>query len=653
MEIRLEAGDGCIMPPGSYVAVKLGDSLKQGRYEPARSYQFPDVQRRRQAKIDVFKLLGSSTLTVNPEVGRSMSEVHIPSADPGIENLKLKVYQAPQGQGMQATMKAQGKTVVQSASAMRESARLYLKEHGIEEKLSNSMKVLLQEKPSDPIKYLCDHLRLGSIGEGGNRPAPKAQETSGQGSGKREIVILLGPPGAGKGTHSPAIVDALSIPQLCAGDMLREAVDAGTEVGLKAKDIMAKGGLVSDDLVVGIIRDRIKAPDCAKGFILDGFPRTVGQATALDNLLKASNESVGRVIEFSVPDSVLVERICGRWIHKASGRSYHGKFNPPKSLADGAECTPTNMRDDETGEALVQRPDDTEAALPKRLEGYHAETEPVLQRYAAVGNCKVDKVNANQSVSEVQRDVMRVLGQADDAEANHDPKPPAEPTAAAQEPASDVEVETVAEEPEPPLAPGLIRAGLKFEVINACAADKVVLSEILLALEAQNPTPSPATSSLLNGKWKFLYARGASPGLKALMLALKGAKSAPKSPSGANLVDVADTFLTIKAEQPRATAEVKLRILSFENTVKLSSKLEAESAKRLVETYESAASDYMNLKLPFLSPVEYKRSVLISYLDKEMMVVRDADGRPDVLMRVDEGDSADDAAASDGASSPK
>jgi len=416
MEIRLEAGDGCIMPPGSYVAVKLGDSLKQGRYEPARSYQFPDVQRRRQAKIDVFKLLGSSTLTVNPEVGRSMSEVHIPSADPGIENLKLKVYQAPQGQGMQATMKAQGKTVVQSASAMRESARLYLKEHGIEEKLSNSMKVLLQEKPSDPIKYLCDHLRLGSIGEGGNRPAPKAQETSGQGSGKREIVILLGPPGAGKGTHSPAIVDALSIPQLCAGDMLREAVDAGTEVGLKAKDIMAKGGLVSDDLVVGIIRDRIKAPDCAKGFILDGFPRTVGQATALDNLLKASNESVGRVIEFSVPDSVLVERICGRWIHKASGRSYHGKFNPPKSLADGAECTPTNMRDDETGEALVQRPDDTEAALPKRLEGYHAETEPVLQRYAAVGNCKVDKVNANQSVSEVQRDVMRVLGQADDAE---------------------------------------------------------------------------------------------------------------------------------------------------------------------------------------------------------------------------------------------
>ena len=175
--------------------------------------------------------------------------------------------------------------------------------------------------------------------------------------------------------------------------------------------------------------------------------------------------------------------------------------------------------------------------------------------------------------------------------------------------------------------------------------DRAVVGEILLALEAQNPTRSPATSPLLNGKWKFLYASGASPGLKGLMLLLKGSKSAPKSPSGADLIDVADTYLTIAAEQPRATAEVKVRVLSFENTLKLSSKLEAESAVRLVETYDAAESEYMSLKLPFQSPVQYKRSVLISYLDEEMLVVRDGLGRADVLMRCD--DASSDAASAD------
>jgi len=254
----------------------------------------------------------------------------------------------------------------------------------------------------------------------------------------------------------------------------------------------------------------------------------------------------------------------------------------------------------------------------------------------------------------------RVSLQADD-----EAEPPAEPTAGAQEPAIDVESETVAEEPEPTLAAALAeeeeeeddavvdesshaiaKEALKsvvYEGLAGARPDKAVVMELLLALEAENPTPSPAKSTLLNGKWKFLYATGASPGLKALMLALKGATSAPKSPSGADLVNVADTFLTIKAEQPRATAEVKLRILSFKNTVKLTSQLVAVSAKRLVETYESAASDYMNLKLPFLSPVEYTRSLVISYLDKDMLVVRDGDGRPDVLTRVDEGGVADDA----------
>jgi len=234
-------------------------------------------------------------------------------------------------------------------------------------------------------------------------------------------------------------------------------------------------------------------------------------------------------------------------------------------------------------------------------------------------------------------------------------QPPVEPPADAVEPPTDAAeeaVEVTAEEPavefESPFGAdedveaefdegSIAKEALKAEIADGLTGerpDKAVVGEILLALEAQNPTPSPATSSLLNGRWKFVYASGASPGLKALMLVLKGAKSAPKSPSGADIVDVADTYLTIRAEQPRATAEVKIRLLSFENTVKLSSKLEAESAVRLVETYDAAESDYMNLKLPFQSPVEYKRSVLISYLDDEMLVVRDSNGRPDVLMRI-------------------
>lgn len=185
----------------------------------------------------------------------------------------------------------------------------------------------------------------------------------------------------------------------------------------------------------------------------------------------------------------------------------------------------------------------------------------------------------------------------------------------------------------------IAKEALKAEVAEGLTGprpDKAVVGEILLALEAQNPTRSPATSPLLNGKWKFLYASGASPGLKGLQLLLKGAKSAPKSPSGAELVDVRETFLTIKQEQPRAEASVGVRLLSVENTVKLSSKLEAESAVRLVETYEAAESEYMSLRLPFSSPVQYKRSVLISYLDEEMMVVRDSVGRPDVLVRAED-----------------
>merc|ERR1712232_1324356 len=206
------------------------------------------------------------------------------------------------------------------------------------------------------------------------------------------------------GTHSPKIEARMECPSLSTGDMLREAVSKGTEVGLKAKKIMSEGGLVSDEIVVGIIKDRIAMPDCGKGFILDGFPRTVKQAEMLDDMLKETGDKVCSVIEFNVPDEILEERICGRWIHKASGRSYHVKFNPPKSLG-GAVPSTTTMLDDETGEALMQRSDDTAAALVKRLQGYHAETEPILDRYSSC----VHRINANQAMDKVWKDIDAVL----------------------------------------------------------------------------------------------------------------------------------------------------------------------------------------------------------------------------------------------------
>lgn len=194
----------------------------------------------------------------------------------------------------------------------------------------------------------------------------------------RNILILFGPPGAGKGTHGPKIENMLELPQLSTGDMLRAAVANKTEVGQKAEAIMKAGGLVSDDIVVGIIRDRIKEADCKFGFILDGFPRTIAQAQALDKMLADEGACVTKVVELQVPDEVLEERICGRWIHKSSGRSYHVKFAPPKTMKLGSDGKPvaSSMKDDETGEPLMQRKDDTSAALIKRLQGYHGETVP-------------------------------------------------------------------------------------------------------------------------------------------------------------------------------------------------------------------------------------------------------------------------------------
>jgi len=225
----------------------------------------------------------------------------------------------------------------------------------------------------------------------------------------RNIMILFGPPGAGKGTHGPKIEDLLGIPQLSTGDMLRAAVAAQTEVGKKAQAVMKAGGLVSDDIVVGIIRDRIKEDDCKFGFILDGFPRTLVQAQALDKMLAEEGASVTKVIELQVPDEVLEERICGRWIHKSSGRSYHVKFAPPKSMQVGDDGKPIaeSMKDDETGEPLMQRPDDTASALVKRLQGYHNETVPILNHYSPNGIVKT--VNANQKMDGVWGEVLDSL----------------------------------------------------------------------------------------------------------------------------------------------------------------------------------------------------------------------------------------------------
>jgi len=225
----------------------------------------------------------------------------------------------------------------------------------------------------------------------------------------RNIIILFGPPGAGKGTHAPKIESILGIPQLSTGDMLRAAVAAQTEVGKQAEAVMKAGGLVSDEIVVGIIRDRIKEADCRFGFILDGFPRTLVQAQALDAMLAEEGASVTKVVEFSVPDKVLEERITGRWIHKKSGRSYHVKYAPPKSMKKSwlGKLDPSSMKDDVTGEPLIQRPDDTASALKKRLGLYHADTVPILEHYRPNGT--VSSVDANLGMDAVWKNIIDSL----------------------------------------------------------------------------------------------------------------------------------------------------------------------------------------------------------------------------------------------------
>ena len=184
-------------------------------------------------------------------------------------------------------------------------------------------------------------------------------------------VIMVGPPGAGKGTQGPYIKDDLCICHLATGDLLRDAVAKGTPLGKKAKGIMASGGLVDDELVIGLFKDQMNQPECERGMLLDGFPRTTVQAEKLDAMFKEQGKTIDKVIEFKVDDEVLIERIEGRRIHKASGRSYHVKFNPPK----------VEGKDDLTGEPLMQRPDDNADALKTRLKAYHEQTSPILGYY--------------------------------------------------------------------------------------------------------------------------------------------------------------------------------------------------------------------------------------------------------------------------------
>ncbi|SFV81467.1 Adenylate kinase [hydrothermal vent metagenome] len=182
-------------------------------------------------------------------------------------------------------------------------------------------------------------------------------------------IILLGPPGAGKGTQATNICKKYSIPQISTGDMLRAAVKAGTPLGVEAKKVMDAGGLVSDDIIIGLVKERIKEDDCANGFLFDGFPRTIAQADAL----KTDGVKVDYVVEIQVPDEDIVARMSGRRAHLASGRTYHIVYNPPK--VDGI--------DDITGEELVQRADDNEETVRSRLDVYHEQTQPLVDYYSS------------------------------------------------------------------------------------------------------------------------------------------------------------------------------------------------------------------------------------------------------------------------------
>ena len=214
-------------------------------------------------------------------------------------------------------------------------------------------------------------------------------------------LILLGAPGAGKGTQAAFICQKFGIPQISTGDMLRAAVKAASPMGMAAKQVMDSGGLVSDDIIIGLVKERIAQPDCANGFLFDGFPRTIPQADAM----KAARVKLDVVLEIDVPDASIIERMSGRRVHLASGRTYHVTFNPPKVAG----------KDDLTGEALIQRDDDKEETVRKRLAVYQSQTRPLVAYYAesaARGDADAPKyrlINGTGSVDEITARAMAAL----------------------------------------------------------------------------------------------------------------------------------------------------------------------------------------------------------------------------------------------------
>ncbi len=214
-------------------------------------------------------------------------------------------------------------------------------------------------------------------------------------------LILLGAPGAGKGTQATFICQKYGIPQISTGDMLRAAVKAGTAMGVAAKKVMDAGGLVSDDIIIGLVKERIAQSDCANGFLFDGFPRTIPQAEAM----KTAGVKLDVVLEIDVPDAAIIERMSGRRVHPASGRSYHLKFNPPKVAG----------QDDVTGEPLIQRDDDSEATVTKRLEVYQSQTRPLVAYYsnwASSGDAHAPRyrcIAGSGSVEEIKGRALQAL----------------------------------------------------------------------------------------------------------------------------------------------------------------------------------------------------------------------------------------------------